>query len=700
MGLSKGRSVDIKPRGRGIVTASKMSKVGEIEAEDGVLGEDGKDVEGINDLDSNRDDKAESVRHKALLDKYTAEADVRDIDPEDREDYRQMLRKDTGKQPHQIAAKTIKAAKAEAKAEAKTSKGTTPEYIKNSNDKMLTQKQRLGVINDAPKVKEAVDKKAIKLARQVEDLKRRTKNNTKTPNALTDDDMKLDILKQGKLFERQKQLNEEQRQEEYPDPIKPLDAYKTASELHNAMQQYLTKEEKEVARQEKIANGSDLYKAFTDNKGAKYEVVRATNKEAVAELSKGSNWCIKNEGTAEGYLNDAVEHQFFIVHKDGKPLAAIREDKHGGMELYYFTDDEILNIDDDVPEDDELGSGDGGVLISEQNYNAIEKAYNMVAPDDAPKMSREHPNMSVYKDDASLLRQIESLTDDIGNDSGESRMEKQKELKGLISNTRLDIPVVQFNKIFDAFESDQDAADLALAYAESNGTSMKGYQSLRSDGVVDMEDLISRDTATALRYVDAVQGKVSKEFREKIEKEIAEKGGNEISVSSIMDYMKTMGMARWDVAEKILAKKMETKQRRYSEVENYLEKFDWEKGMQMMAERVPHVIPALVKTRLGKNTDGHISAKQFTSVLSRYEDAMLKGAQESGDWRRFIKYASDRADQIDEINTDNEDGVSYRVKKLEDGLLASGNEDGLAQYRQMLKEKSPAEYTAMTPEIE
>jgi hypothetical protein len=106
--------------------------------------------------------------------------------------------------------------------------------------------------------------------------------------------------------------------------VRSLEQYATHEDLHNAMANFRTKKEEEL---EKKAQDDDVI-----NKGLKslgkdgaYEIFEASNAHALSHLADGSRWCVRNLDTAQNYLRD--KGNFQVIHKDGKPLAAI----HAGV---------------------------------------------------------------------------------------------------------------------------------------------------------------------------------------------------------------------------------------------------------------------------------------------------------------------------------------------------------------------------------
>lgn len=449
MGITKSRSVPINPRseGRGIGSTSKMSKVGEIEAKDGVLGGDDIDPE-VMDEDVLRKDKLDTERARHLGKKYTKDTDIRDIAPEDRADYLRLVKN-----------KSENTIKGSGKLSGTYSSGGTynskssdkPDYIKNSeaddqypemrfdggsydgfvgdkasqlrmsgpvkglktpdsdekaksqNESNATElregvsssggkeqyspeelQQRLDEVRRARKaaakkgkqltpaeqeeifrkeLPKKVTQEAAKLQKQVAALRAKedfkiTNDKDYEPSELSDKEVAALIQKHRKLFNRQKQLSDEQRQEEYPDPIKPLEQYDSIGELNHAMLKYQTKEEKRQLQQRAIRKGSKTLTEFTGKEdGAEYELVQASNADALAEHAKGSHWCVQNPDTGKIYLSDSEAGSFYILKKNGKPLVAIRKNadnvdnikkmggnaEPGAVEVHHFIDQDMVS---------------------------------------------------------------------------------------------------------------------------------------------------------------------------------------------------------------------------------------------------------------------------------------------------------------------------------------------------------------------
>jgi len=237
--------------------------------------------------------------------------------------------------------------------------------VKKASEKATKKGEKLSAEEREKIFKQNLPKEIVKniekTKRQLEDLRKRDLNNIgekDIPSELSDKELAALVLKHKKLFDRQNQLSEEQREEEYPEPIKTLDQYKTINELQKDMATRLTKEEKEQRRRLAIASGSKVLAQFTGkNDGAKYELIQATNADALAEHAKGSHWCVQNPDTAAIYLSDSVANSFYILKKDGKPLVAIRKNaetvshihemggnaKPGAVEMHHFVDQDMVS---------------------------------------------------------------------------------------------------------------------------------------------------------------------------------------------------------------------------------------------------------------------------------------------------------------------------------------------------------------------
>lgn len=108
--------------------------------------------------------------------------------------------------------------------------------------------------------------------------------------------------------------------------------YRDVVELHEAMKDFRTKREKELASKKQADEGKKSLFTIND-----FEVIEASTPQALSELaSLGSNWCVKNVQTADSYLRK--RGAFKIVLKQGLPFVALTKN-----EVWYKTDYNLRN---------------------------------------------------------------------------------------------------------------------------------------------------------------------------------------------------------------------------------------------------------------------------------------------------------------------------------------------------------------------